>query len=339
MLFLPLMKKISGVFLVCALLGACSNELDITADYKETTIIYGLLNQADTVQYVQVFKGFLDENTNALLLAQNPDSVFYDDSVDVQLSDGSQTYTLERILGPNRDAGVFVDSPNYVYRLPATIAQDKLYSLTFTNPRTSHVVTAQTPVVKDFDINFPPEGFLVNFAVTTPVNVQWRSAENGKVYQLEIRFFYAEWNVNTPLDKDTLFVDWPIFNGHTSNTANGGESMSFKIDGLSFYSFLASRLVADPDIQREAIDSALEFRFFVGAEELYNYIRVNGAQTGITSLSVKPEYTNVNGGLGIFSSRYNKSRINIGLAQRSLDSLSCGSYTKDLNFVNSPNCN
>lgn len=329
------MNKACAAFFVSVLLFSCSNDLDITADYKETTIIYGLLNQTDSVQYVQVFKGFLDENTSALVLAQNPDSVFYDDSVEVKLNDGSQTFLLERIIGPNRAAGVFVDSPNYVYRLASPIAEDRQYSLTFTNTRTGHVVTAHTPVVKDFDITFPPEELLVNFAVATPVNVQWRSAENGKVYQLAIRFSYEEWNVNTPSDRDTVYVDWPIFNQQISNTTAGGENMSFKIDGQSFYSFLKSNIEANPDLQRQTVEYPLEFRFFVGGEELYNYIRVNTAQSGITSLSIKPEYTNVAGGIGIFSSRYNTSRVNVGLSQRSLDSLSCGSLTKNLNFIDS----
>jgi hypothetical protein len=286
-----------------------------------------------------VFKGFLDENTSALLIAQNPDSIYYDDSVEVSIEHGGQTTLLEKIIGPNRDAGVFVDSPNYVYRLPQSVNQDQQYNFTFTNKRTGHTVTAQTPVVKDFVITRPPEGATINFATVTAYDVEWKSAQNGKIYQLDIRFFYTQWNINTPNDKDTLFVDWPIFNQKFSSTADGDEPMNFKVQGLSFYSFLKTELEANPDLQRKALDEPLEFRFFVGAEELYNYIRVNGAQTGITSLSVKPEYTNVNGGLGIFSSRYNKSRIHILLAPRSLDSLSCGQYTKDLGFVDSPNCN
>src|SRR6188508_2297236 len=98
MLFLPRMKKIYAVFLSVFFFFSCSNELDITADYKETTVIYGLLNQNDTAQYVQIFKGFLDDNMSALVIAQNPDSIFYDDSVLVQLNDGNATYELERII-------------------------------------------------------------------------------------------------------------------------------------------------------------------------------------------------------------------------------------------------
>lgn len=334
------MKKIGGLFLLAAaLFSSCSNDLDIAAHYKETTIVYGLLNQKDNAQYIQVFKGFLDENTSALLIAQNPDSIYYDDSVEVKLEHGGQEYLLEKIIGPNRDAGVFVDSPNYVYRLPESVNQDQQYNLTFRNKRTGHTVTAQTPIVNDFTITRPPEGATINLATTTDYSVEWKSARKGKIYQLDIRFFYTEWNIHTPNDKDTLYVDWPIFNQQFSSSTDGGESMSFPIQGLSFYFFLKSELEANPDIQRKSLDEPLEFRFFVGAEELYNYIRVNGAQTGITSLSVKPEYTNVNGGLGIFSSRYNKSRNHILLSPRSLDSLSCGQYTKDLGFVDSPNCN
>ena len=71
---------------------------------------------------------------------------------------------------------------------------------------------------------------------------------------------------------------------------------------------------------------------------MYNFIRVNQAQTGITALQTLPEYTNIEGGLGIFSSRKYKVREDLGLTNISLDSLSCGSVTRNLNFVNK-SCN
>ncbi len=322
--------KINCILLLflTALLNSCSNDLDIAADYKETTIVYGLLNQADPdTHYVQVFRGFLDENTNALDIAKNPDSIYYDGSVEVKLNDGSQEHILERIAGPNRNEGIFVDSPNYVYRFIGDLNENSVYKLTVTNQQTNHIVTAQTPVVKDFSISRPDDFIEINLATDFPNDVQWQAAENGKVYQCIMRFFYKEWNLASG-DTSSLFVDWVIFNNFIS------QPYHYTFDGTAFLAFLGSRLSADQNIRRIALDAPLEFRFFVGADDLYEYIRVNGAQTGITSLQVQPEYTNVTNGLGIFSSRYFKSLYGIKINSASFDSLSCGVHTKKLNFVN-----
>ncbi|HXH20331.1 MAG TPA: hypothetical protein VNJ07_14745 [Chitinophagales bacterium] len=336
------MKKFNPLLIVPALFFSCSNDLDIAADYKETTIVYGLLNLADdTVHYVQVFKGYLDENTSALLLAQNPDSIYYDDSAEVKLEADAQVHILKKIdaaqIGLQRDEGIFVDSPNYVYRLSGPL-QDAVYHFTFTNKRTGHTVTAQTPVVKDFSINRPSPLLPVNLATSAPNQVQWRSAENGKIYQAIMRFYYEEWSIHSPAAVDTLHIDWLLFNNVTSPATTGNESMTHEFDGTQFLSFLGTQLEAAPDLRRKALDEPLEFLFYVGAEDLYDYLRVNGAQTGITSLQVKPEFTNITNGLGIFSSRYNKTLSGIKITDRSIDSLSCGSHTKNLNFVNSVNC-
>ena len=83
------MKKKSAFFVLCLVLGllisSCDNSLDILDEYKETPIVYGLLNKNDTVHYVRIQKGFLGEG-NALLMAQYADSIYYDTSeVDVTI--------------------------------------------------------------------------------------------------------------------------------------------------------------------------------------------------------------------------------------------------------------
>lgn len=326
-------KKKYLLFLAASgMLPGCSNKLNIAADYKEVTIVYGLLNQAESVHYVQVFKGFLDENINALSIAGNADSVFYDDSLEVKIDDGSRVHILERIIGTNRDKGIFIDSPNYVYRFTGRLLENAIYKLTVVNKRTNHIVTAQTPIVKDFVISRPSALVEINLATSSPNEVVWRTAENGKVYQLTMRFYYEQWLADSPSEKDILFIDWLLFDNYVS------EEREYKFIGPEFLIFLGSQLQANPNIMRRALDAPLEFRFYVGAADLYEYIRAGSAQTGITSLQVSPEYTNVHNGLGIFSSRFYKYQRGIRLSTPSLDSLSCGRFTKDLNFVNSINC-
>ncbi len=339
MLFLSRMKKIRA-FILCALfLAGCSNDLDIAADYKEITVIYGLLNDADSVHYVQVFRGFLDENTNALTIAQNPDSIFYSANSELKISRNGQVIVPVRVdaasIGMPRDSGIFVDSPNYVYTFQEHLFEDEQYQLTFKNSETGHTVTAQTPIVKDFNITRPltyrPTLDNRLNPLSNKIDISWSEAPNGKIYELTIRFFYEEWNVSSPAVIDTQYIDWPIFRNLTD--------LDYVLDGTQFYPFLKTALRTDLNVRRKALEFPFEFRFYVGAQELYEYMRINEAQTGITSLQIKPEYTNVDGGLGIFSSRYFKSVTEFKLSDASLDSLTCGSITKDLNFTNWPNCN
>ncbi|MEL6943471.1 MAG: hypothetical protein AAFO82_12445, partial [Bacteroidota bacterium] len=73
------MKHLIVILVSFFLFNACSNELELTAPWKNIPVIYGVLNEADRVQYIRVEKAFLDESTNALDLAKNVDSVYYSD--------------------------------------------------------------------------------------------------------------------------------------------------------------------------------------------------------------------------------------------------------------------
>ena len=112
------MKKRSVFFLlslaISTLLSSCDNSLEILDDYKETPIVYGLLNKNDTLHYVRLQKGYLGEG-NALLMAQYADSIYYDTSeVEVtiySLINGQQTDTilLKPTFSKEKDEGLFTD--------------------------------------------------------------------------------------------------------------------------------------------------------------------------------------------------------------------------------------
>jgi hypothetical protein len=335
------MKKMLLLATVSILLFAsCKNDIDITADYKETPIIYGLLNLDSTTHYIKVYKAFLDEETSAVDIAQNPDSIYYADSIILSVerkSNGQKTY-LSRIdgnsIGRPMEDGVFANSPNILYTFTQVLNKDETYILNFENPRTGVKASAETKLVNDFQINAPFEGFNFNFTSVTPFEVQWRAAANSRINDVTLRFYYFEWNIATSGNKILKWIDWRVANGIISNNANGGEQLSFPIEGNSFYSFLSANLPADAQLRREAPQECIEVLFSVGGETLYNYIRVNQAQSGITSLQTLTEFTNVQGGLGIFSTRKISKRSALGLTNLALDSLSCGNLTRELNFVN-----
>jgi hypothetical protein len=322
------------------LLNGCKNDIDITADYKETPIIYGLLNIDSNFHYIKIYKAYLDENTNALDIAQNPDSIYYSDSVIVSIerqSNGQKIYLSKvdgNTIGKPMGEGIFANSPNILYTFNQTLNKDETYILNFENPKTGVKAKATTMLVNDFQINSPPDQFSFNFTSKNPFEVQWKAAPNSRISDLSLRFYYNEWNVNNPSNKVLKFVEWQFAKGIISTNTNGGEQLSAIIQGSSFYSFLNSAIPVDANLRREAPFECIELYYSVGGETLYNYIRVNQAQSGITSLQTLPEYTNIEGGLGIFSSRKFKVKGQLRLTNPSIDSLSCGSTTKQLNFVN-----
>ncbi|MBK7288574.1 MAG: hypothetical protein IPI95_16745 [Flavobacteriales bacterium] len=59
-------------------LSSCNQDLDITAPYKENTIVYALLDKDSAIQYVKINKAFLGPD-NAFIYAQVPDSTEYQD--------------------------------------------------------------------------------------------------------------------------------------------------------------------------------------------------------------------------------------------------------------------
>jgi len=77
-------KLIIFILTLSGIFTSCSTDFEINAPYKETMVIYGLLNTLDTAQYIRISKAYLGEG-NALIMAQEPDSINYADILDVKL--------------------------------------------------------------------------------------------------------------------------------------------------------------------------------------------------------------------------------------------------------------
>lgn len=329
------MKKMILAALCFAAFAGCKNDLDVTADYKDITIVYGLLNQNDTAHYIKINKAYLGEG-NALLMAAEADSVNYQAAdLDVKLEEynGSvktNTFVLERTINEiQKDTGLFSTDANVLYKLRTTLNPDRSYKLIIENNKTGNTISANTSLIKDINIQNPIANSTINLIPANNFNFTARvkSAKNAMVYSLVIRFNYFDDTNGTLVQRS---VDWPFANVK-SNNANGGEDVLFPVDGDGLFRLLDATLQPAPagTVRRSG---KLEFTFYAGGEELSTYLDVNGPSN--TLQQEKPEYTNITNGLGIFSCRYNVTRGNITLAPQSLDSLLNGRFTSDLGFVN-----
>ncbi len=77
----------------------------------------------------------------------------------------------------------------------------------------------------------------------------------------------------------------------------------------------------------------MQFIIDAGGEELFNYFEYNNATLGITEGQISDAYTNVNGGLGILSSRFHKEGLIYPVSVQTRDSIACSVSTSGLNFA------
>ena len=343
------MKKriIYFLFLTTVLFSACSTDLDVIGNYKETLVVYGLLDQSQSKQYIKINKAFLGAG-NSIEYAQIKDSTQFFNSLSVKIRRSSDG--MEFPLTPDnsiiKDPGTFYapDQDNVIYSfvsrpdnvtnyLPNTTPGGSQinYDLIVKSNETGTEVTSQTSLISDATITAPSVVSAIStFGIVTVnntyFNISWNTGKNARLYQAIIRFNYID---STLIGNDTNHLDW-VFPTQTTQGLAGNESMTEQFKGQAFLQFVGNQLGTKPlPVARRALKT--EIILVAGSDDLHTFIEVNAPSTGI--VQEKPEFTNINNGLGIFSSRYNKAPFGKNLSATTLDSLACGQYTKTLKFL------
>ena len=121
-------------------------------------------------------------------------------------------------------------------------------------------------------------------------------------YQIDLIFNYNENNIAKNLIYTSSVLD---------------ETAIFEFEGEKFFNFLKNELDEDPLIDREFI--SIDLVMTVGSEDLKTYRIVNEEITGI--VQERPQFTNINNGIGLFSSRFSKTRKGFPFADRTIDYL------------------
>ncbi len=330
------MKAASSIISIALLLFttvffSCDNELDVTDDWKETTVIYGLLNPKDTVHIIKINKAFLGEG-NAYMMAKEPDSTYYGDELEVMFDEIApegwitQSWPVDTIWVNTKDSGIFFSPQQKLYKVNAPLSQNNRYRIRATNTKTGNSASATTKLVNSFSIERPRSGQRFFSFTYQNLIASFISAKNGRVYQLVISFSFKEKDIPTGvITPKTIHWEFPI---KKSSSLNGGEEIIVNFSGQSFYSFVASQLKANEDIER--IPGDVTFTVYVGGDELSTYNDIHSPIS--TIVTERPDYTNVVNGIGLFSSRYYQSRT-CQLTVQSVDSLINGSKTWNLGFV------
>lgn len=320
------------ILIILAGLWQCETEIDLNDDWQDIPVVYGLLNQQDDVHYVRINRAFLGEG-NALQMATVLDSITYPDILDVRLLEYNgnslvRAIPMDTTMVHNVDSGLFSYPHQVMYRTQGAsvkLSADYRYQLEIYNTQRDKYIEAETELVKSFSIKRPLAGqTFVNYTSPFPTEVLWRTAENGRLYQLIIRIFYTEYFDSGTQQLNTL--DWK-FSKKQASDLNGGDEMSTEVMGKQFYVFLKNSIPVKDNVER-TLDS-VQYIVTVANDEFNTYMKVNEPSGSI--IQERPEYSNISNGIGLFASRYSQHRTLL-LNSDSQDTLIDGHQTRQLNF-------
>ena len=344
-IFLRTMKMIracialflTGVF---ALTNSCSNDFEVNSDWEQIGIVYGLIDKDDSIQYFKITKAYLNNENSAVQIASIEDSLYFDEEdLKVTLGYNDVETELFRVKIDQKDSGVFSYPVTYAYRTPDNyrIGPGRTYILRIKDERTGYEMRAETEIVKSGSI-IDPFSSLEQLSITNCDSednfkfylrraMKILSGRDARFYDFDIIFHYKEFEISTG-DSTEHEVVWPIARFLRTQTDNGGQEIGISYDGEKLYEVIGDNIEVKQGVERVA--GNVEFVFYSGGQEIFDYINVNRPSIGI--VQKRPEYSNVDNGLGILSSR-NTQRVSLPLDKCSLKHLSDGEYTKDLGFV------
>lgn len=290
---------------------SCNEDIELSGDFEETAVIYGLLDQADSVHMIKITRAFIGPG-NALEIAQVPDSNYFD-SVEGTVTEYiggavGRVFTLADTIVENKDQnGVFYAPQQKLYYFKTTSSDplrgDAEYQLDIVINGGEFEVSGRTKMVdgisnSNIAASNQPYRFVDNVGDFISTSVLMSSV--GTSYQMNVKLDieYTEWEGTNPTVRHAIW-------GLGESPVEPGSSKTFTANGSTFYSTIASSCSDNPAVTRRTLNSITAI-ITGAAEDLVNYMLVNEPSSALAQS--KPTYTNLtssNGSsvVGIFSSR------------------------------------
>lgn len=307
-------RVLFSLFILMMVLQSCSTKVDLYADYKPITVVYGLLDFTQDTNYIKINKAFLGPG-NALDIALIEDSCNYPGKLNCRIieskaSAGSNYFTQTRVLEVdtitihNKELGIFYAPDQLVYYTKDRINNNNQYvhyRYDLEIDRGDTILTASTGVVGGSRFAIPQA--VMNFSMINPTGtVGWTPCTNAAIYDVTIEFKYYE--VKNLIDTLPCSMKMTIMDPRPETDISYEQGVySTSYHSQDFYNSLAQKIGADSlqNVERLIFEPSVTIKISAGGDELYNFISVNGPSNSI--VQTIPEYTNVNGGYGVFSSR------------------------------------
>jgi hypothetical protein len=389
-----------GLVALLTIFSSCESDFNLTGEYQEKALIYGLLDPTDNPNpgsnpngvvgnghFFRIQKAFLGEES-AFIMALEPDSSYFkpeDLFVELVEYNGvteTNRWVLDTVTIANKDTGnpddqtidFFGPSQRlYKTRTDGTLSQNvnidptREYEVTL-KKRPAGVSTmtianmadvepiadARTEIIDlaSFRWNAPNQTSQTQ-GITQRMDLfntsgdykdytlRFDVADRAVRYEVWLRFYYREVILGVETVK---YIEWRV---SSFELESGVSSWQVQLSAEGIFSRIGSELDQVPNVIRyigladgaagdpdpnDGSSQDFEIEIRLAGEELFQYIDINNPSNS-GALQDKPVYTNVNNGLGVFSSRSSVHFYGIGITSSTSQQLVGGQYTSGLGLV------
>lgn len=347
------MQKLGVLTLLTILLSvtSCKNDFDVNGPLTEKIVVYGLLNYADSAQYLKIYKTFQTED-NVLIAAQNMDNYLMYDSLEVLLICHDETNNLfsyhyfDTTTAIPKDSGIF-SNPINPHKQVLYVNRDVLNSkdsciLQIKNKYTGKLMAESgcrfvypksTNTTNPFNIQTSVVAVAnTNGVLLTNGTLDLRMpAQNAYRYEAYYNFYYYEKeNASAP-----EVLKGPIkVNIGTIAHSNPDSWVSITWNPSSFFSILLNQLShLDGNSQITRRSGPVHLNIWAAGEDYSLFIERN-SQSSLSIIEERPTISNISGGMGLFSSRYHVVMENFTLSPASVQHLISDPTYSSLHFTN-----
>ncbi len=290
-------------------LYSCETDVDIYTEGDETTIVYGYLDADVDTNYIKITKSFVG---NALDLAPDYNASNYDYKLLVKLTGKfasnpnmvmTEIMDTTSVFKPYDPDGIFYSGRNQVlYYTTKKLLENEKYQLEIVR-NDGEVIKSEVETICGSTLRTPM--YNINFESQSPKQIRWvpnTFNEKAAYYEVVGYFHYRQLN-NIGEDTVKYSMKWVMGSGTGDDLWNSSDRQLYvNYTPCSFYDRLKSNdniINNSPSFVQRFVDG-FEIVITATGEELYNYILIQNSSSAIQDT---PEYTNVENGMGILSSR------------------------------------
>ena len=323
------MKKLflSIIAIAALIFSSCDKKVDLYSNDGEHTIVYAILDSNADTNFFKITKSFLG---NANDLTNDYDANNYtEDELEVTFtgvfegSNNPQTVTLGTVKRwiPADDNAIFYNGcfQTYYYTTKK-LREGKEYQIDIVRKSDNAKISAKAKTINSFRIRKPIQDQIIQFKDVKRFTIDWKVAEfpfltTAAYFEITAYFHFKEL---MPGSSDTVYksIRWPLNSGKAESfltTTNNDTYYATTYTPEALFDVLRDNKYLNENspagVQR--FWEKFEFKISATGEELYNYNIITNSSSAIQDV---PNYTNIENGYGIMSSRISISsfhRINI----------------------------
>lgn len=299
------------LFFVLAIMCSCSTEVDLYTDFKDTTIVYGVIDVAKDTNFIRItraFSGCNDDSFDAYHVALIADSSNYPGKLDARFleykkisgeafSPTGREIVLDTMTIHNKQEGIFYAPNQKVYYTTEHFNVNNIhekYRYKLLVLKHNDTVSSEIGLIGGTSFHVSDQKLSFRAKNARSAKLLFSPDNNDAVYQVTMQFNYKERKIG----QDTVYKNVSYTMGPYSTYELGQEGRNLYFTYREDILFtLLSEAIGEDTLNVERFYDNFVVYIYAYSEELYDYIKVNAVTSGIEYY-----YTNIHGGFGILSS-------------------------------------